>query len=250
MADMSDTQDVPILGPTDSEPKIPDTCTVRVEYGAASHVGKVRTNNEVHFFIGRLGRSMKTLLTNLPEGTLPALFEQAAHVFIVADGMGGAAAGEVASAMAIATGIKMALNSPEWTLRVDDKEAHEISERALRYFEKIHEVVGQRAKSDRSLSGMGTTLTSAYSVGLDLFTFHVGDSRAYLFHDGKLKQLTRDHTVAQLLADAGRIPAQEAGKLGMKHVLTSAVGAGKEEISPDIGQVRLADGDRILLCTD
>jgi protein phosphatase len=193
---------------------------------------------------------MSTLLTNLPEGTLPALFEEVAHVFIVADGMGGAAAGEVASSMAIATGIKMALNTPEWTLRVDDKEAREISERALRYFEKIHELVGKRAKSDRALSGMGTTLTSAYSVGLDLFTFHVGDSRAYLFHDGKLKQLTRDHTVAQLLADAGRIPPEEAGKLGMKHVLTSAVGAGKDEISPDIGQIRLVDGDRILLCTD
>ena len=251
MTDLSDTQEVPILEPSSTlETPVSSSASVRVDYGAASNVGKVRANNEDHFFIARLGRSMESLLTNLPAGLVPTKFEEAGYVFVVADGMGGAAAGEVASATAIASGINLSLRSQKWSFRIDENEARELVQRATRYFAGIHKAVGERARSDEALSGMGTTLTSAYSVGFDLFTFHVGDSRAYLLHEGRLEQLTRDHTVAQLLADAGHLSPKEAGKTGMSHILTSAVGAGKEEIAPEIHQFRLADGDRLLLCTD
>jgi protein phosphatase len=251
MTDLSDTQEVPVLQPAEGlGTPVSASASVRVDFGAASNVGKVRKNNEDHFFIGRLGRSMVTLLANLPDGLVPQQFEEAGYVFIVADGMGGAAAGEVASALAIASAMNMALRSPKWSLRIDENEARDLVEQAKAYFEHIHKTVGEKAKSDQALAGMGTTMTSAWSVGFDLFTFHVGDSRAYLLHDGRLEQLTRDQTVAQLLADAGHLTPKEAGKSGMSHVLTSAVGAGKEEIVPEIRQFRVADGDRLLLCTD
>ncbi len=251
MTELSDTQEVPTIEPSSSvETPVSSSAMVRVEYGAATHVGKVRANNEDHFFVARLGRSMESLITNLPAGLVPTKFEEAGYVFIVADGMGGAAAGEVASAMAIANGVNLALHNPKWSLRIDENEARELTQRATRYFERIHKAVGDRARSDGALAGMGTTMTTAWSVGFDLFTFHVGDSRAYLLHEGRLEQLTRDHTVAQLLADAGHVSPKEIGKTGMSHVLTSAVGAGKEEIAPQIRQLRVAAGDRLLLCTD
>jgi protein phosphatase len=97
---------------------------------------------------------------------------------------------------------------------------------------------------------MGTTLTVAYSVGLDLIAFHVGDSRAYVLRDGHLTQLTRDQTVAQALADAGKIPAEDVASHDLRHVLTQAIGAESGEATATARQVCLADGDRLLLCTD
>jgi protein phosphatase len=248
MAEIDDTHDIRVPE-TSADDGAPLAARVRVEYAAATDVGKVRTNNEDHHLIAHLERSLRILSTSLPDGALPD-FEEESFAFTVADGMGGMAAGEVASATAIMSGMHQAMRSDKWALRIDDEQARALAERATRYFEKIHEEVTQRAKSDNALAGMGTTLTTAYSVGLDLFTFHVGDSRVYRLHEGRLEQLTRDHTLAQLLADVGGVPRDEANKLGMKHVLTGAVGAGKKEILPEIRRHKLADGDRVLICTD
>ena len=100
------------------------------------------------------------------------------------------------------------------------------------------------------LRGMGTTITAAHSLGDDLFVTHVGDSRAYLFRKGKLQLLTRDQTQAQLMADIGMISQQEVAQHRLRHVLTNTLGGLENDVRVDIQRFKLADADRLLLCTD
>jgi protein phosphatase len=93
-------------------------------------------------------------------------------------------------------------------------------------------------------------MTAAYSLGDDLFVAHVGDSRAYLFRDGKLQLLTHDQTQAQLMADIGMISQKEVARHRLRHVLTSALGGTEKAVRVDIQRLKLTAGDRLLLCTD
>ena len=97
---------------------------------------------------------------------------------------------------------------------------------------------------------MGTTMTGTYSVGKNLFIVHVGDSRAYLFRDAKLYQITRDQTVAQALADSGQISENDISKHPLRHMLTNSMGSRDGDVVAEIQQLKLADGDRIMLCSD
>jgi protein phosphatase len=92
--------------------------------------------------------------------------------------------------------------------------------------------------------------TAAYSVGFDLFVVHIGDSRAYLFHDGDLRRLTRDHTLAQRLADQGAIAQDEVETHPQRHVLTRVVGGTGGWFRAEIHHTRLEPGDAVLVCTD
>jgi protein phosphatase len=223
---------------------------VRIDVGALSDRGKVRDRNEDHYLVARAGRHLDTLLTNIPEGEVPARFHETGYVFIVADGMGGAAGGEVASRMAIATLINIILHVPDWILRLDEEHAQKIMERAAKYYRQVNAALVERARLEPRLRGMGTTMTAAYSLGDDLFVAHVGDSRAYIFREGRLQRLTRDQTQAQLMADIGLIQQNEVARHRLRHVLTNALGGGDEEIRAEIQRIKLADGDRLLLCTD
>ena len=93
-------------------------------------------------------------------------------------------------------------------------------------------------------------MTAALSLGDDLFVTQVGDSRAYLFRDGTLQRLTRDQTHAQLLADQGVISQQDVARHRLRHVLTNALGGFQKNVRVDIKRWKLADGDRLLLCSD
>ena len=97
---------------------------------------------------------------------------------------------------------------------------------------------------------MGTTLTLARSFGPVLTLVHVGDSRVYLLRRGVLHRLTRDHTKAQELADSGKLPADDVATHALRNVLTEAIGLWEEGGEPDVRRLPLADGDRLLLCTD
>ena len=123
-------------------------------------------------------------------------------------------------------------------------------DRACRMIHQIDEALAQRARSDPTLQRMGTTLTATYSVGDDLFLFHVGDSRVYLYRGDHLHQLTHDHTVAQALADAGHIAAEEVASHRMRHCLTNVMGSQTNQLHVEMLQLRLLDKDGILLCTD
>src|SRR6185295_10698145 len=197
---------------------------VRIDVSALSHPGYCRTNNEDHYLVTRLGRTLQTLSTSLPAGDVPARTEEVNYVMVVADGMGGHAAGEVASRMAISALVSLALDVPDWIFKVDESHAREVERRSRTYVEEIGAMLVERGQHDSALRGMGTTLTAARSLGRDLLITHVGDSRAYLLRNRKLVRLTRDHTYAQLLVDTGQLQPADLHKSRYRHVLTNALG--------------------------
>ena len=207
---------------------------VRLEFAAVSDTGKVRSQNEDHFLITRMGRTFELVATNMPAGSLPDHINEEAFGMVVADGMGGMAAGEKASLLAIKTGVDLVLKSPMWATRIDDAAARELITRMRDYFRRVDSVVIGEGRSDRHLTGMGTTLTLAYIVGRDAFIIHVGDSRAYLFRQKRLEQLTHDHTMAQGLADAGAIRPDEVPRHAKRHVLTNFVGGPTTGVDPEV----------------
>jgi protein phosphatase len=244
-----DTAEFP-LPLTDEDRPREFSSQVRIDVGALSDKGKVREQNEDHFFVARGGRHIATLLTNIPSSDIPTRFEETGYLMIVADGMGGHAGGEVASRMAIATLINIVLHMPDWILRLDEEHAQKVMDRAAERYKRVHEALQEKARLDPKLRGMGTTMTAAYSIGDDLFVAHVGDSRAYLFRDGKLQLMTHDQTQAQLMADIGMISQKEVARHRLRHVLTSALGGSDKAVKVDIQRLKLTNGDRLLLCTD
>lgn len=222
---------------------------VQVEVGAMSHRGKVRPTNEDHYIVVRADRELMTLLTNLPGEAAPIRFAEAVHGMLVADGMGGPEAGEVASRLAIGTFIRLVLSTPDWIMRVDEQQVRRVMHRMAWRFREIHRTVVEISRQNSALEGMGTTLTMACSVGRQMVIAHVGDSRVYLYRDRQLRQLTRDHTMAQRLADLGVIKPSEVASHQSHSFLTDAIGSsGSGEA--EVQSLELKDGDQILLCSD
>ena len=227
----------------------PSPPPVRIELGASTHPGKKRPNNEDHYLVVRRRRSRTVLASNLPEGSLPPSNEDA-YVMSLADGMGGEAFGELASKMALRTGWDLGLSEVKWTLKVGEQEIKELQEKAELYFHLIDKALIQQSRMNPETAGMGTTLTVAYTIGGDAFIFHVGDSRAYLIRDGQMSRLTRDHTVAQGLVDAGHITPEAVAANSFRNVLTNCVGCSKMGVTVDMSHIRISDGDHLLLCSD
>ena len=245
----ADTGDFPAQG-AGTAPTRPFSSLIRVEVAALSHTGKIRATNEDHYLVARLGRYLDVLLTSLPEGEAPGRSEEAGYGFVVADGIGGAEGGELASRLAISTLVNLVLQVPDWILLVDDTRAQETMKRAARYYRRVDAEIARRASEDRTLSGMGTTMTLAYSLGADLFVVQVGDSRAYLHRKGELQRLTRDHTLVQTLVDLGQITPAGAASHPLRHILTQALGGHGKDLKAEVQRLQLADGDCLLLCTD
>jgi PPM family protein phosphatase len=224
---------------------------VQIDVAGSSHPGKVRANNEDHYFIARFGRFFESLQSNLPPDSVPSRSEENGYGMAVADGMGGSVAGEQASRLALISLINLLLHTPDWIMRLDDAPlTEEVMRRAGERYEQVNQRLAEEALEVPGLSGFGTTLTMAGSVGRDLFVAHLGDSRAYLFSQGALRQLTRDHTVAQVLLDEKMISRREAATHRLRHVLTQALGDHGRDIQPEVFQATLDDGDCLLLCTD
>lgn len=225
------------------------TC-LDVDLGALSHRGHVRENNEDSYLVMKFGRSLENVLTNLNDGVLEQNYEMNGYGMLVADGMGGLAAGEVASRMALSKLVELILETSDWTLSLRrHRDVTTVLERMAERFFQIDEIVRKEAASDSTLHGMGTTLTVAAALGNNLILGHVGDSRAYLLRGDEFRQLTTDHTLAQALIDAGVANRDDPASRSMRHVLTAAVGSlGKGE--PEVQRFKLSSGDQLLLCTD
>jgi protein phosphatase len=221
----------------------------RLESAALSDVGKVRPNNEDHFLICRLCKTLQVLHTNVAEVANSPHAEQEGYLLLVADGMGGVAAGEHASATVVRGVQRHMLETSKWFFRLDDPD-EDVRVRLLKEtLEGLDRQLIDEAKQDPSLSGMGTTLTAAGIVDGAAFIVHVGDSRVYLYRDGGLEQVTQDHTVVQKLLEAGLLKPEEVRSHRMRHVLTNTLG-GSRGVCGEIHNLRLRAGDRILLCTD
>jgi PPM family protein phosphatase len=246
-----DTDEYPILASlTDASAPRPDSAAVQVELAALSDPGKVRPNNEDHFLVVRIHRALQTLLTNLPAGLVPAHAEEVGYAMVVADGMGGMAAGEVASRLAIRTLVNLALATPDWVLKSGEAESERVMQRMAERYRRVDAILREEAQTDPSLAGMGTTMTLACNLGADLILTHVGDSRAYLVRGGELHLLTHDHTLVQELVDRGVVHPEHAATHLFRHVLTRALGARKGETEAEVRRISLAHEDQLLLCTD
>jgi len=226
------------------------TTAVRIEVAGLSDKGKVREENQDHFLIVRAGRYAETVMTSLPAGSIPGRSEDQGTLMMVADGMGGQAAGEVASRTVLVTMTHLIINHPEWALRVNEKSAADIQDRVVARYQALDGALADAMQADPSLKGMGTTLTVAYSLGRDVFIAHAGDSRAYLWHQGAVRQLTRDHTYVQRLVDAGMLSSEAAAGHQLRHALTNVLGGGKRSVDVELQQLQIGAGDRLLLCSD
>jgi PPM family protein phosphatase len=182
---------------------------VNIRVGVATDIGQVREGNEDAYLV-------------------------VAPLYAVADGMGGHRGGEVASSLALET-VQQLFERQEGTL------ADQVAQ--------ANRAVYDRSLSDRSVSGMGTTLTAALIDGNEVHLVHVGDSRAYLLRDARLTQLTEDHTLVHRMVVEGEITADEAETHPHRSILTRALGV-DESVQVDEGDVQVETGDRLLLCTD
>jgi serine/threonine protein phosphatase PrpC len=192
--------------------------TFRLQYAAISDVGRVRKDNQDSGYAG------PWLLT-------------------VCDGVGGAARGDLASSTAI--GQLRRLDEPPGD--ADDEQARlELVAGALH---RASDRIGHLVDEEPSLSGTSTTATVALFDGTRLAMGHVGDSRAYLFRDRELSQLTSDHTFVQTLIDEGRITEVDARTHPHRNLILKALD-GVHEVDPDLFTVQLTEHDRILLCSD
>lgn len=234
-----------------SDSVIGRSAALAVDIGGATHQGHVRENNEDSYLLLRFGRSLEKLATNLHEHLLEPNYNLTGYGMLVADGMGGMAAGEVASRMALTTLIELVVDTSDWTLGLNrDRDVKTVLDRMTRRFYHIDKVLRDEARRDNSLEGMGTTLTVAATIGSDAVLGHVGDSRAYLLRGDTLRQLTTDHTLAQALIDAGVATSDDPAPRSMRHVLTAAIGSLDERIEPQVQRLSLSPGDQLLLCTD
>jgi PPM family protein phosphatase len=232
-------------------PPEPLSSLVMVDSAGLSHPGLVRTDNEDHFFVARFGRFLEVQQSNLPVDAFPARSEEVGWAMAVADGLGGAAAGQEASRLAVTGLLNLVLHTPDWVLRLDDGVMpKEVLLRASERYIQVNQRLVEQALEIPGLSGFGTTLTCAYSVGHDLFVSHVGDSRAYLLRDGVLRQLSSDHTLVQSLVDQAIIDPKEAATHHLRHVLTRALGDTGADVQAEVIQTKLIDGDAVLLSTD
>jgi PPM family protein phosphatase len=239
-----------LADPKDRKPPEAFSSLVQVDVYGLSHPGLVRPNNEDHFLVVRGGRTLEPVLGNLSSELMSECFEEIFYGMVVADGLGGHAAGEVASSQAIHSLLSMALHTPDWILRPGKNETNEVMWRMADRFIRVNAVLLQEAAAHANLDGMSTTMTATVSMGRDLIVTHVGDSRAYLVRKGKISRLTRDHTLAQRLLDEGAHAPNDHLVRELRNVLMQALGAKEASCRPDVHHLMLEHGDQVLLCTD
>jgi serine/threonine protein phosphatase PrpC len=203
---------------------------LQISSGGATHVGMVRTNNEDCF------RIVSPL-----------------NLFVLADGMGGEAHGEVASALAVETVVKHCIEGDENSSAALIGEAKpDLTPKSRRLLSAIHlanQKVFHSAEEHPERQGMGATLTTAWVDGAQLSVGHVGDSRVYLLRTGQLQQLTSDHSLVAEQVRRGLLTVTEAEQSNLQSVLLRALGT-QPQVEVDVEEVVLFPGDVLLLCSD
>ncbi|MEU6666956.1 Stp1/IreP family PP2C-type Ser/Thr phosphatase [Streptomyces sp. NPDC046727] len=188
--------------------------SLSLRFAAGSHKGMIREGNEDSGYAGP-------------------------RLLAIADGMGGQAAGEVASSEVISTLVTLD----------DDVPGSDILTSLGTAVQRANDQLRAMVEEDPQLEGMGTTLTALLWTGQRLGLVHVGDSRAYLLRDGVLTQITQDHTWVQRLVDEGRITEEEATTHPQRSLLMRALGSG-DHVEPDLSVREVRAGDRYLICSD
>jgi protein phosphatase len=220
-----------------------------VESYGLSDPGRARHSNEDCFVAAELARALRVHHTNLPN---PGANDsrRRGHLLLVADGVGGNAAGEVASGLGARTVVDFLLNSPARfsDLQAGEEQAAlgELRAALVRADARIFEVMARHP----GWWGMGTTLTLAFVANWRLFVAHAGDSRCYLHSGGTLRQLTRDHTMTAELVRHGILSPAGAANHPYRHCVTNILGGSEAGVRVELHSLDLHDGDAILLCSD
>src|SRR3954447_20338861 len=199
---------------------------LRIEIGQSTDAGRKRTVNEDN--LGLL----------VPPDT--QVRRQVGSLFVVADGMGGHAKGEVASALAVAT----------VTRAYVDADAPTLEERLAAALRSANRVIWDEASRQLEAAGMGTTVVCGVVVGEELLVNNAGDSRAYLVRDRQARQLTRDHSWVGDMVALGRITTADARRHKMRNVITRCLGGRADLEISTYPRERLLPGDALVLCTD
>jgi serine/threonine protein phosphatase PrpC len=235
----------PVLFPAQPQPRQP----LAVRSFGRTDRGKVRPTNEDHFAVVELARHLHVHQTSVPQAKAQYSSNRG-HLFLVADGMGGHRAGEVASALSVVTIDAFLLNTLKrfFNLRVSEEQnvMKEFQDALRQADARIFEEAAQHPE----LIGMGTTLTMAFVVNWRLFVAHAGDSRCYLSSKGELHQLTQDHTVVAELVRRGGMSPEEASRHPYRHIVTNVLGGDKPGVRVEMTKLDLEPQDVVLLCSD
>ncbi|MBE6232315.1 MAG: serine/threonine-protein phosphatase [Bacteroidales bacterium] len=215
----------------------------------ATNVGLVRTNNEDNFIVNPdLSKQDNWFVPSSPNE--PMDMGEYGCVMVVADGMGGMNAGEVASELAV-NGIKDSFSNITDFSKIIDSSNH-IEAFLKKSIVDADEQIKKKVKEDASTSGMGTTIVVAWIIGNVVHVAWCGDSRAYLFNRqaGALSRLSKDHSYVQSLVDSGQLDPELAFDHPNSNIITRSLGDSATKAQPDYVCKRLSAGDYILLCTD
>jgi serine/threonine protein phosphatase PrpC len=215
---------------------------VSIRLFARTDVGQVREHNEDNFIVADLTKRTRGLQAD----NRVVSVGKNGNIMAVCDGMGGAAAGEVASQLAVDIIYEKMVEGTTPDVQVSRNElarrlVHAVESAGLRIFES--------AKSDRTRRGMGTTTTAATLIDDHLFLAQVGDSRGYILRNGTLVQVTRDQSLVNQLIEAGQLTEEEAETFEHNNIILQALGTA-ETVQVDLTYVELRRGDVLMLCSD
>lgn len=218
----------------------------------ASDRGRVRDTNQDQFLIAQLNKSMYVDSTTLDlEERLFGNLQS--ELLLVADGMGGHAAGEKASRLAIHYLVRRLLNSIHWFYQHDDDEKRERAfiEDLEHLLKDAHRRILRESAQHLDQRGMGTTLTMAHVVWPRMYVVHAGDSRCYLVREGQIEQVTTDHTLAHQMVEAGGLSPEDEASSQWSNVLWNVLGGSAEgDLIAEVRRINLRVGDIVVLCTD
>ncbi|WP_394849095.1 Stp1/IreP family PP2C-type Ser/Thr phosphatase [Pendulispora brunnea] len=215
---------------------------VHVRVFARTDVGQVREHNEDNFLVADLTKRSRGLL----EANRDCEVGIHGSLFAVCDGMGGAAAGEIASQLAVDIIYEKMLEGLDPAVVI---ERDELARRLVRAVEAAGLRIFQEAKVDRTRRGMGTTVTAAALVDDHMFLAQVGDSRGYILRGEQLIQVTRDQSLVNQLIEAGQLTEEEAETFEHNNIILQALGTA-DSVQVDLTYVELRQGDVLLLCSD
>jgi protein phosphatase len=230
---------------------IPDAPRHRLEVKAfgLTHLGCVRKTNEDQFLVADLAKTMRIRHTSLPEPKVQ-FGDERAHIFLVADGMGGHAAGEYASAMAVTAIEQFTLNTFKWFFHPGGADAQRVLTQFQTALREAEARIFEMTSEHPDLRGMGTTVTMAYHLDGQLCIVHAGDSRAYMYEEGELRQVTHDHTLAADLVRKGALKPDDVARHRLRNLITNVVGGNEALHFVESHALQLQAGDRLLLCSD
>lgn len=225
------------------------TSEIQINCWGMTDTGRARNENQDQFLVAELQKQMAIQSSSVDFQTPSGRTHNCGKLLMVADGMGGMRAGDVASAITIKSTADFLLRSMHWPLFPTTPEFQTFTHDLKKAAAFTDAMVRNSVLAFPQYMGLGSTLTAAYIHWPKLYVLHVGDSRCYLLRNNKIQLLTHDQTLAQQLCDCGKMSSEQAENSSFRHVLSNAIGSDRK-LEAMVYQQPLKLGDRLLLCSD